>query len=75
MPAFPAATAPVVSAGSQRPLPDVLEQVTPAVINITVTSHSLSWMLALHRMEAHIFDAGHLLLETHSAPARRSGKA
>jgi pimeloyl-ACP methyl ester carboxylesterase len=29
----------------------------------------LSWMQALHRMEAHIFDAGHLLLETHSTPA------
>jgi pimeloyl-ACP methyl ester carboxylesterase len=28
----------------------------------------LSWMQALPRMEAHVFDAGHLLLETH-APA------
>jgi pimeloyl-ACP methyl ester carboxylesterase len=28
-----------------------------------------SWMLALPRMEAHVFDAGHLLLETHSGPA------
>jgi surfactin synthase thioesterase subunit len=27
----------------------------------------LSWMQALPRMEAHIFDAGHLLLETHAA--------
>jgi pimeloyl-ACP methyl ester carboxylesterase len=29
----------------------------------------LSWMRALPRMEAHILDAGHLLLETHSAAA------
>ncbi|HEY5756266.1 MAG TPA: alpha/beta fold hydrolase [Steroidobacter sp.] len=29
----------------------------------------VSWMQDLPRMEAHIFDAGHLLLETHSAPA------
>jgi pimeloyl-ACP methyl ester carboxylesterase len=28
-----------------------------------------SWMRDLPRMEAHIFDAGHLLLETHSAAA------
>lgn len=29
----------------------------------------LSWMRALPRMETHIFDAGHLLLETHAASA------
>ncbi|MCW5657137.1 MAG: alpha/beta hydrolase [Burkholderiaceae bacterium] len=29
----------------------------------------LSWMRALPRMEAHILDAGHLLLETHAAQA------
>jgi pimeloyl-ACP methyl ester carboxylesterase len=29
----------------------------------------LSWMRALPRMEAHILDAGHLLLETHAAEA------
>jgi pimeloyl-ACP methyl ester carboxylesterase len=29
----------------------------------------LSWMRALPRMEAHVFDAGHLLLETHAAAA------
>ena len=29
----------------------------------------LSWMQALPRMDAHIFDAGHLMLETHAAPA------
>lgn len=29
----------------------------------------LSWMHTLPRMEAHVFDAGHLLLETHAAPA------
>lgn len=29
----------------------------------------LSWMRALPRMEAHIFDAGHMLLETHPAAA------
>jgi pimeloyl-ACP methyl ester carboxylesterase len=29
----------------------------------------LSWMHALPRMEAHILDAGHLLLETHAATA------
>lgn len=29
----------------------------------------LSWMRALPRMEAHIFDAGHLLLETHASTA------
>jgi pimeloyl-ACP methyl ester carboxylesterase len=29
----------------------------------------LDWMRALPRMEAHIFDAGHLMLETHAAPA------
>jgi pimeloyl-ACP methyl ester carboxylesterase len=28
-----------------------------------------SWMLDLPRMEAHIFDAGHLMLETHAAEA------
>ena len=28
---------------------------------------TLSWMKALPRMEAHVFDAGHKLLETHSA--------
>jgi pimeloyl-ACP methyl ester carboxylesterase len=31
----------------------------------------LSWMQALPRMEAHILDAGHKLLETHSAEAVR----
>lgn len=30
---------------------------------------TLSWMQALPRMEAHIFDAGHLLLESHAEPA------
>ncbi len=29
----------------------------------------LSWMQALPRMESHVLDAGHLLLETHAAPA------
>lgn len=29
----------------------------------------LSWMQALPRMEAHVFDAGHLMLETHAAEA------
>jgi pimeloyl-ACP methyl ester carboxylesterase len=29
----------------------------------------LSWMQALPRMNAHILDAGHFLLETHAAPA------
>lgn len=29
----------------------------------------ISWMEDLPRMEAHIFDAGHFLLETHAAPA------
>lgn len=29
----------------------------------------VSWMQALPRMEAHVFDAGHLLLETHAAEA------
>ncbi len=29
----------------------------------------LSWMQALPRMEAHVFDAGHFLLETHAAQA------
>ena len=29
----------------------------------------VSWMRALPRMEAHVFDAGHFLLETHAAPA------
>jgi pimeloyl-ACP methyl ester carboxylesterase len=32
-------------------------------------AETLSWMRALPRMEAHILDAGHLLLETHSAAA------
>jgi pimeloyl-ACP methyl ester carboxylesterase len=32
-------------------------------------AETLSWMQALPRMEAHIFDAGHLLLETHAAQA------
>ncbi|HEV7278261.1 MAG TPA: alpha/beta hydrolase [Devosiaceae bacterium] len=30
---------------------------------------TLSWMQDLPRMEAHIFDAGHMLLETHAAEA------
>jgi pimeloyl-ACP methyl ester carboxylesterase len=30
---------------------------------------TLSWMRALPRMEAHVLDAGHKLLETHAAPA------
>jgi pimeloyl-ACP methyl ester carboxylesterase len=30
---------------------------------------TLSWMRALPRMEAHVFDAGHMLLETHAAAA------
>ena len=29
----------------------------------------LSWMRVLPRMEAHVLDGGHLLLETHAAPA------
>jgi hypothetical protein len=29
----------------------------------------LSWMGALPRMEAHVFDTGHFMLETHAAPA------
>ncbi|WP_102193244.1 alpha/beta fold hydrolase [Microbacterium aurantiacum] len=32
-------------------------------------AETVSWMRDLPRMEAHIFDAGHLLLETHSAAA------
>ncbi|GFE78077.1 hydrolase [Steroidobacter agaridevorans] len=32
-------------------------------------AETLSWMQALPRMEAHIFDGGHLLLETHAAAA------
>jgi pimeloyl-ACP methyl ester carboxylesterase len=32
-------------------------------------AETLSWMQALPRMEAHILDAGHLLLETHAEPA------
>lgn len=32
-------------------------------------AETLSWMQALPRMEAHLFDAGHLLLETHAAEA------
>ncbi|WP_245518696.1 trypsin-like peptidase domain-containing protein, partial [Mesorhizobium sp. M8A.F.Ca.ET.197.01.1.1] len=40
MPAYPAAAEPVVNATTQRPLPDVLEQVTPAVVSIAETSKS-----------------------------------
>jgi pimeloyl-ACP methyl ester carboxylesterase len=32
-------------------------------------AETLSWMRALPRMEAHVFDAGHMLLETHAAAA------
>jgi pimeloyl-ACP methyl ester carboxylesterase len=32
-------------------------------------AETLSWMQALPRMEAHVFDAGHQLLETHSPAA------
>jgi pimeloyl-ACP methyl ester carboxylesterase len=32
-------------------------------------AETLSWMQDLPRMEAHIFDGGHFLLETHAAPA------
>jgi pimeloyl-ACP methyl ester carboxylesterase len=31
-------------------------------------AETLSWIQVLPRMEAHIFDAGHALLETHAAP-------
>lgn len=34
-------------------------------------SETLSWMQDLPRMEAHILDGGHFLLETHAAPAAR----
>jgi surfactin synthase thioesterase subunit len=30
-------------------------------------AETLSWMQALPRMEAHVLDAGHMLLETHAA--------
>lgn len=40
MPAYPAVAAPVVSTTTQRPLPDILDQVAPAVVNIAVTSNS-----------------------------------
>jgi pimeloyl-ACP methyl ester carboxylesterase len=33
-------------------------------------AETLSWMQDLPRMEAHILDGGHFLLETHAAPAR-----
>ena len=32
-------------------------------------AETLTWLQALPRMEAHIFDAGHFMLETHSAEA------
>ena len=32
-------------------------------------AETLSWMKALPRMEAHVLDSGHKLLETHAAPA------
>jgi pimeloyl-ACP methyl ester carboxylesterase len=32
-------------------------------------AETLSWMQALPRMEAHVFDGGHFLLETHAEPA------
>ncbi len=32
-------------------------------------AETLSWMRDLPRMEAHVFDAGHLLLKTHAAEA------
>lgn len=34
-------------------------------------AETLSWMRDLPRMEAHVLDAGHLLLETHAAAAAR----
>jgi pimeloyl-ACP methyl ester carboxylesterase len=34
-------------------------------------AETLSWMEDLPRMEAHILDGGHFLLETHAAPAAR----
>lgn len=40
VPAWPAAPQPVIGANTERPLADVLEQVTPAVVNIAVTSSS-----------------------------------
>ncbi|QNH35604.1 Do family serine endopeptidase [Aminobacter sp. MDW-2] len=39
-PALAAAPQPVISASAERPLPDVLQEVTPAVVNIAVTSGS-----------------------------------
>jgi surfactin synthase thioesterase subunit len=32
-------------------------------------AETLAWMRSLPRMEAHVFDAGHFLLETHAAGA------
>lgn len=32
-------------------------------------AETLSWLRALPRMEAHILDGGHFLLETHAEPA------
>jgi pimeloyl-ACP methyl ester carboxylesterase len=34
-------------------------------------AETLSWMEDLPRMEAHVLDGGHFLLETHAVPARR----
>ena len=34
-------------------------------------AETVSWMQDLPRMEAHIFDGGHFLLETHAKPAAR----
>lgn len=39
-PALAAAPQPVISESAERPLPDVLQEVTPAVVNIAVTSGS-----------------------------------
>lgn len=40
VPAWPATPQPVIGANIERPLADMLEQVTPAVVNIAVTSSS-----------------------------------
>ncbi|WP_406246400.1 hypothetical protein ACI7YT_14605 [Microbacterium sp. M] len=57
--------------------------VTDYATCVTRWAETVSWMHDLSRMEAHVLDAGHLLLETHSAVAapltldfiERSGRA
>ena len=61
-----------LSGGTELSFITAGEAATPAVLLLHGSpslAEVLSWMQALPRMEAHVLDAGHKLLETHAAAA------